>query len=290
MPVDGKCGSRICQNLMREFDKIILITGGTSGIGLGIGQVLASIHTQNCAFVLSFAGNEERAKEAKEKIETTIATSASQKSHPDIDPKELSAVVTVKRPLFGPDDCEYLVNSCRETFGRDPDILINCAGRIRDGLFLGSTFSDHMDHVNEHLIVPMCLSHLVLKSMYRRKWGRIINLSSISAQFAKRGQVNYAAAKAGIEGFTRTLALEVARRGITVNAIAPGLVATPMTEQIIAKLKEEKLLKRKIPAGYAADANDIGQLVSFLCQEQARYITGQTLTIDGGRSLGDSSS
>jgi len=134
----------------------------------------------------------------------------------------------------------------------------------------------------------MC--QLALKSMYGKRYGRIVNLSSISGFYAKRGQVNYAAAKAGIIGFTKTLALEVAHRGITVNTVAPGLIKTPMTSHIVQYLENSsgKEIGRHIPAGFIGEPGDIGPLIAFLCSDDARYITGTLLTVDGGCSLGDS--
>jgi 3-oxoacyl-[acyl-carrier protein] reductase len=124
--------------------------------------------------------------------------------------------------------------------------------------------------------------------MYKEKFGRIINLSSISASYAKRGQANYAAAKAGIEGFTRTLALEVAHRGVTVNAIAPGLIETKMTRELVAKIEAGGgSIRDGVPARRMGSPDEIGALAQFLCSSDASYITGTVITIDGGRSLGD---
>jgi 3-oxoacyl-[acyl-carrier protein] reductase len=153
-----------------------------------------------------------------------------------------------------------------------------------------TNFAHHEKIVREHLIVTMALCHLTIKSMYGKKFGRIVNLSSISGMYAKRGQSSYAAAKAGIVGFTKTLALEVAHRGITVNAIAPGLIDTPMTSGIMKVLEKDPQggIKKVIPVGYAGTPEDVGNLIAFLCSDEARYITGELMVIDGGRSLGDS--
>ena len=135
----------------------------------------------------------------------------------------------------------------------------------------------------------MAMCQLALKSMYGKRYGRIVNLSSISAIYAKRSQVSYAAAKAGIIGFTKALALEVAHRGITVNTVAPGLIRTPMTSGIINYLEKAspREISRHIPAGYIGEPEDVGSLIAFLCSDAARYITGSVITVDGGRSLGD---
>lgn len=248
---------------------LALITGGTSGIGFGIAKTLASEYD----LALSFAGNIEKAEQSRDEIK---------KLYPE------ARVEIFQKPLANYEDVTELYNQVKERFGIAPLILVNSAGKLRDQLFLGSKFQDHVDHVNEHLLVPMALCHLSLKAMSTAKFGRIINLSSISAHFAKRGQTNYAAAKAGIEGFTQTLALEVAHRGITVNAIAPGLIETPMTVEFVKKLEAEGgSIRSRIPAGRVGKPEEVGSLAKFLCSKDAGYMTGTVFTIDGGRSLGD---
>ena len=122
--------------------------------------------------------------------------------------------------------------------------------------------------MQEHLIVTMALAHLLVRDMYKGRFGRIVNLSSISARYAKRGQASYAAAKAGIEGFSRTLAIEVAHRGITVNVVAPGLIETPLTREFIAGLAQrERGVAGKIPVGAVGMPEDVGGLIRFLCTD-----------------------
>jgi 3-oxoacyl-[acyl-carrier protein] reductase len=249
--------------------KLALITGGTSGIGLGVANALASEYD----LALSYAGNTEKAAIAYNQLCSHFHD---------------TAIETFALPLEDYASCTNLHARVTERFGRPVSILINCAGRVRDGLFMSAAFAEHQAMIMEHLTVTMALSHLVIKDMYKQKFGRIINFSSITAQRAKRGQVNYTAVKAGVEGFTKGLALEVAHRGVTVNAIAPGLINTPMTAELLSKLGDDtKSVKSKIPAGYIGEPSDIAEAVRFLCSEKARYITGQTLTVDGGRSLGE---
>ena len=251
--------------------RLALITGGTSGIGFGTAKKLVP----SCEVALAYAGNHERAEKAKHELESMGVP-----------------VKTFAQSLGSYEDAKTLVEQVRSEFGNTPDILVNSAGRIQDGIFMNMDFAKHVEIVNEHLIITMALCHLTIKAMYKNRFGRIVNLSSISGYYAKRGQTNYAAAKSGIIGFTKTLALEVAHRGITVNAVAPGLIDTPMTSSIMKlfeKAPSREILKR-IPAGYAGQPEDVGGLIAYLCSEEARYITGALITIDGGRSLGDSGS
>jgi 3-oxoacyl-[acyl-carrier protein] reductase len=248
---------------------LALITGGTSGIGLGIAKALIADHD----LALAYASNREKAQ---------VALSELRAMNRD------ARVVAIEVPLGSEGDCQKLLQDVsKELSGAEPDVLVNSAGRVRDGLFMQTDFSEHAAMLNEHLLVPMALSRLCLKKMYRVKRGRIVNLSSITARRVKRGQVNYTAVKAGIEGFTRALALEVAHRGVTVNAIAPGLIETPMTQGLIAEIEQRGGLRAMIPAGFAGRPEDIGCLVAYLCSEQGRYVTGQTIDVDGGRGLGE---
>mgnify|MGYP001049821856 CR=1 FL=1 len=252
---------------------LALITGGTSGIGFGIAKKLAP----TCDLALAYASDEAKARNAVEELRGLLAATV-----PD------ARVEAFKQILSGDEDAKVLYGAVCESFGCAPKILVNSAGRLHDGLFLQVDFRDSIRIVQEHLAVTMALTQLALKPMYKEKYGRIINMSSISATYAKRGQTNYAAAKAGIEGFTRTLALEVAHRGITVNAIAPGLIDTPMTKDLVAKFEAgERTIRDRIPAGRLGRPEEVGALVAFLCSEEASYITGTVITIDGGRSLGD---
>lgn len=252
--------------------KLALITGGTSGIGFGVARKLAPDYD----LALSFASNEEKAQAAAESLK---------KEFPE------TAIHTFPQILKNHEDCKNLYQAVIQKFQKTPSILVNSAGRLSDGLFLQADFEKFKSVIDEHLVSTMALSQLALKAMYKERWGRVINMSSISANFSKRGQANYAAAKAGIEAFTRTLALEVAHRGVTINAIAPGLIQTPMTEDLIARIaSEENSLQRRIPVGRLGQPEEVGALAAYLCSKNAEYITGTVIVIDGGRSLGDSSS
>lgn len=249
--------------------KLALITGGTSGIGLGAAEALAA----EFDLALGYAGDQEKAATAKASLAASGAN-----------------VEVFEKPLASYQDCKELLAQVKQSCGRMPSVLINSHGRIQDGIFMATDFAKHLSVVNELLVTTMALCHLTTKFMYGERWGRIINLSSISGFYAKRGQANYAAAKAGIIGFTRTLALELAHRGITVNAISPGLINTPMTKGILGMIQEQDDLKRRVPAGFVGEPKDIGATIALLCSEGGRYITGANLVIDGGRSLGDAGS
>jgi 3-oxoacyl-[acyl-carrier protein] reductase len=162
----------------------------------------------------------------------------------------------------------------------DIDILVNNAGFTRDNLILRMSEDEWNDVMNVHLNGMFRITKRLLKPMLKKRWGRIINLSSTSAVLGNKGQANYAAAKAGIEAFSRSLASEVGSRGITVNAVAPGFINTDMT-QLNSGVVEEELIK-KIPLGRFGETSEIAHLVNFLCSEESSYITGQTIHINGG--------
>ena len=162
----------------------------------------------------------------------------------------------------------------------DIEILINNAGITRDNIVLRMSDEEWMDVLNVHLNGTFKISKIVLKFMLKKRWGRIINITSTSASTGNRGQANYAAAKSGVEAFSRSLAKEVGSRGITVNSVAPGYIETDMTEQINNKMKEEIL--KQIPLSRFGRAEEVAQLIEFLITDEASYITGQTIHINGG--------
>ena len=163
-----------------------------------------------------------------------------------------------------------------------PDIavLVNNAGITRDNIVLRMSEEEWMDVLNVNLNGAFKVTKTVLKFMLKKRWGRILNITSTSASTGNRGQANYAAAKAGIEAFSKSLAKEVGSRGITVNAIAPGYIKTDMTKVISENVKEEIL--SQIPLSRFGKPEEISQLVDFLISDEASYITGQTIHINGG--------
>ncbi len=248
--------------------RLALVTGGTSGIGLGIARCLVAEHD----LALGYASDRERAEAATEELAQSVPE---------------ARVRSFAEKLQGYDDARRLAERVRSEMETAPAVLVHCAGRVRDELFLKSDFDHHLERLGEHLVAAMALAHCLVEDMYRARFGRIVFLSSIAAARARRGRSSYAAAKAGLEGFAKNLALEVAHRGITVNAVAPGLIATPMTEDIVARLEAAGRLRRAVPAGRGGKPEDVGALVRFLCSAEASYVTGTVLTVDGGRSLGE---
>jgi 3-oxoacyl-[acyl-carrier protein] reductase len=163
------------------------------------------------------------------------------------------------------------------------DILVNNAGITRDNLLVRLSDQDLMDVINLNLIAGFHLTRKIIRGMMKRKWGRVIGISSVVGITGNAGQTNYAAAKAGMIGFSKALALEVASRGITVNNIAPGFIKTPMTED----LSEEQVtrLQASIPIGRLGEAEDVAAAVVYLASSEASYVTGATLNVNGGMAM-----
>ena len=167
-----------------------------------------------------------------------------------------------------------------ESDNKTISVLINNAGITRDNIILRMSDEEWSDIMNVHLYGTFQLSRRALKMMLKNKWGRIINVSSASASIGNRGQSNYAAAKAGVEAFTKSLAKEVGKRDITINAIAPGFISTDMTEN--NKGVNADYLVKEIPLGRFGEPEEVASLISFMCSDGASYITGQTIHINGG--------
>ncbi len=187
--------------------------------------------------------------------------------------------LAVTADVSSADDIRQMVATVLDTYGK-VDILVNNAGVTRDQLLLKMSDEDWDTVLNINLKSAFLCTRAVLRHMLKQRWGRIINMASVVGVMGNAGQTNYAASKAGIIGFTKALSKEVASRGITVNAIAPGFIETGMTAQLTESQREE--LMKQIPAGYIGSARDVAEAIAFLASEEARYITGQVLGIDGG--------
>ncbi len=181
--------------------------------------------------------------------------------------------------IKNPEACQALVKEVSEAFG-GLDILVNNAGITRDGLAMRMKTSDWTDVIDTDLSSAFHLTKAALRGMVRSKWGRIINISSVVGIMGNVGQANYVTAKAGLLGLTKALAKEYGSKGITVNAVAPGFIASDMTDELSDELKVRYL--EQIPAGRFGFPEEVAEVVAFLASEGAAYISGQTLAVDGG--------
>ena len=244
---------------MTLVGKVALVTGGSRGIGRAIALKLA----ENGADVaINYAGNTAAAEEVKAAIEQMGRKA-----------------LLIQCSVADTDGVQAMVNQVVKDLGR-LDILVNNAGITRDGLLMRMKEADWDDVMNTNLKGVYNCSKAVMRTMMKQKSGRIVNMASVVGEMGNAGQANYAAAKAGVIGFTKSLAKEVASRGITVNAIAPGFIATDMTRVLSDDQKAE--MARTIPLGRAGQPEDVANAVLFLASEGAAYITGQVLNVDGG--------
>ncbi len=241
--------------------KIAVVTGASRGIGRAIAQTLA----EQGAFVVGTATTENGAK--------AIATFFEEKGL-----KGTGAALNFSQP----ESIAEFASQIEKQYGVT-EILVNNAGITRDNLMLRMKDEEWNDIIEVNLNSVYRLSKAFLRSMLKNRWGRIINITSVVGVMGNPGQANYAAAKAGIIGFSKSLALEVASRGITVNCVAPGFIETDMTNQLTDEQK--KFLLERIPAGRMGEPNDIAAAVRFLSSPEASYITGQTLHVNGGMLL-----
>ncbi|TWU13649.1 3-oxoacyl-[acyl-carrier-protein] reductase FabG [Symmachiella macrocystis] len=243
--------------------KTALVTGGSRGIGKAIVWALARAGAK-VAFVY------QSSKEAADQLVSDL----------ELDQHEALAI---QADVKDKDAADAAVAQVLEKWEKI-DILVNNAGIIRDTLLAQMSPQQWQEVIDTNLTSVYNFCQAVTRPMMSARYGRIVNMSSVAAEFGNSGQVNYASSKAGMIGFTRCLATELARRGVTVNAVAPGFIETDMTEAVRNLAGSE--LKKKIPARRLGQPDDVAQAVLFLAGDGASYVTGQTISVDGGLTLG----
>ncbi len=245
---------------MGEFEgKVVLVTGSTRGIGRAVAGL--------------FAGEGARVAVTGRSRDTAEAVA-----------RELGAgALGIGLDVADPGSVAAAVDRVLEAWGR-VDVLVNNAGITRDTLALRMKLDDWQAVISTNLTGAFLCAKACLRHMVRARAGAIVNISSVVGSVGNAGQANYCAAKAGIEGLTRSLAREYANRGIRVNAVAPGYIATDMTEALGEKVREALLAQ--VPAGRLGAPEDVAQAVAFLASDRASYVTGQVLHVNGGMYMG----
>jgi len=239
-------------------DKVAVVTGASRGIGRSIALALAAEGARIVAVDLGLDDTEKLAEEIRAQGGEALAVLGN---------------VTVA------EDAERMIKAAVDKFGR-VDILVNNAGITKDGLLLRMKDEDWDAVLNVNLKGAFLCSRAAAKVMTKQRYGRIINIASIVGQMGNAGQANYCASKAGLIGLTKSNARELAKRNVTVNAVAPGFIATPMTDALPDKVKQELLAQ--IPQERLGSADDIANAVLFLAAERSGYITGQVIGVNGG--------
>ena len=238
--------------------KTVLITGASRGIG----EAAAKTFAQAGANVMLTARNADKLKNIKKKLGDRTEYFAGDISDPNI--------------------VSQLVDFCYSHFGA-LDILINNAGVTNDALFLRMDLEKWTQVINTNLKSNFLLSSALSKNMIKKKWGRIINITSVVGHTGNFGQSNYSASKAGILGMSKSIALELAKRNVTVNCIAPGFIETSMTA-VLSESQRESLIE-KIPMGKIGSPKDVANCVEFLVSDKSEYVTGQTIHVNGGLAM-----
>ncbi|MEG9480781.1 3-oxoacyl-ACP reductase FabG [Mannheimia indoligenes] len=240
------------------MSKIALVTGATRGIGKAIAEELVA------------------------KGYTVIGTATSEKGAESISAYLGENGKGLVLNVADAESIDSVLKQIKETFG-DVDVLVNNAGITRDGLLMRMKDDDWFDIIQTNLTSVYRLSKAVLRPMMK-KGGRIISIGSVVGSMGNPGQTNYCAAKAGLVGFSKSLAKEVASRGITVNVVAPGFIATDMTDEL--NEDQRNAILSQIPAGELGSPQDIAKAVAFLASDDARYINGETIHVNGGLYMG----
>lgn len=244
---------------MIKEGRVALVTGGGRGIGRAIAIRLAK---EGAKVAISYRSNEEEAEKAAGLV------------------REVGGECEIfKGDVAAQKDVEALIKGVGEAFG-NIDILVNNAGVTKDNIMLRMKEDEFDSVVQTNLKGTYLCTKAVLRGMVRARWGRIINVSSVVGIVGNAGQANYAASKAGIIGLTKSVAREVAPRGITANVVAPGYVETELTGGLPDEVKDQ--IRSQIPTGRIGEPEEIAEVVAFVAGEGASYVTGQTITVDGG--------
>jgi 3-oxoacyl-[acyl-carrier protein] reductase len=248
---------------MRLRDQVALVTGGSRGIGRGIVQAFA---TEGAKVGFVYRGNQQAADSLCKELQESGA-----------------AVLALKADVTRAEEAQATVERLEKEWGRF-DILVNNAGVIHDDLFVRMEPDAWQQVLQTNLGGTYNFCRAVAYTLMKQRRGRIINISSVAAEHANPGQTNYAASKGAINAFTRALAVELASRNVTVNAIAPGFIETDMSEAV--RNKAGDLIKKMIPMRRLGRPEDVAHVAVFLASAESGYMTGQVLTVDGGLSLG----
>jgi 3-oxoacyl-[acyl-carrier protein] reductase len=242
--------------------KIALVTGGARGIGRAIAVKLAG---EGATVIVNYAGSVQKAQEVVEEIQK----SGGQAQALQCDVSDFEA-------------CDALAKRVLDEYGR-LDILVNNAGITRDGLIMRMSEADYDSVLDTNLKGAFNMIHHFSRSFLKQRSGRIINISSVSGVMGNAGQANYSASKAGLIGLTKSVARELASRGVCVNAIAPGFISTDMTGQMGESMKAQ--VQQMIPMGHMGSPEDVAAVAAFLADEASAYITGQVICVDGGMAI-----
>ncbi|HET7272305.1 MAG TPA: 3-oxoacyl-[acyl-carrier-protein] reductase [Rubrobacter sp.] len=242
--------------------RVAIVTGGGRGIGRAVAVRLGR---EGAEVAISYRSNDASAEESAEAVRATGARCE-----------------IFKGDVASPDDVAALFKGVGDAFGQI-DILVNNAGVTRDNLMMRMKEEEFDDVLRTNLKGTYLCTRAALRPMIRARWGRIVNISSVVGLVGNAGQANYAASKAGIIGFTKSVAREVAQRGITANVVAPGYVETELTGSLPEKVKDQ--IRGQVPAGRFGEAEEVAEVVAFLAGEGAGYVTGQTVAVDGGMTM-----
>ena len=245
-------------------DKVALVTGGSRGLGRAIALALAK---QGADVAVNYRGNADAADEVVTQIRAMGR----------------AAIPVQGDTSAGREACEAIVKAALDEFGK-VDILVNNAGITRDNLIMRMDEEEWDSVIDTNLSGPFWMTRAIARPMLKARAGRIINMSSVAGRMGNVGQANYASAKAGLIGLTKSVARELASRGITCNAIAPGLIQTELTADLNQAARD--FVINSTPLGYIGSVDDVAAAAVYLASDEARYVTGQVLGVDGGMMMG----